>query len=462
MFRIFRVYLPAGGLGLLISDIMLISLCFLFGAYLVLTEDLNTYLLYDNGIARLIIVVASIIFGFYLMDLYSDVHVKSRMRLLQHLCQVFGIALMVQALISYATPDLRFGRGIMLVGGLLSLLSLFGWRLVYSAYVSKVVGAERLLFVGWTPTVQQIANYIERHPELGLAVEGYLGDSSDVRPASSAAKLLGRMNELRPIAEELKPNRIVVANASRADRVLAEDLIELRFAGFTVQDAASTHETIFARLCAEELRPSQLLFARVNEMGSSKDLLFHEMMSLAAGLFLTIIALPLMAVTAILVKISSPGPLFTRQVCAGKDGALFAVNRFRSTRADSGGQPSEVAQGDRPGETPLGGWLRRLHLDALPLLFNVVRGQMSFVGPLPERAELVDALSRRVPYYDHRLSVKPGITSWAELNLGSGAPLHDALTALEYDLYYIKNISLSLNAYIVIHTLKSILFARAS
>jgi len=151
MIRIFRVYLPAGVFALLLSEIVLISLCFLFAAFLVLTEDLTTYLVYDNGWARLGIVVASIIFGFYLMDLYSEVHVKSRMRLLQRLCQVFGIALMVQGLISYASPDLRFGRGIMLVGGLLSLVLLFAWRLLYSSYVSKVVGAERILFAGSLP-----------------------------------------------------------------------------------------------------------------------------------------------------------------------------------------------------------------------------------------------------------------------------------------------------------------------
>ncbi|HYL74904.1 MAG TPA: sugar transferase [Bryobacteraceae bacterium] len=453
MIRIFRVYLPAGVFALLLSEIVLISLCFLFAAFLVLTEDLTTYLVYDNGWARLGIVVASIIFGFYLMDLYSEIHVKSRMRLLQHLCQVFGIALMVQGLISYASPDLRFGRGIMLVGGLLSLVLLFAWRLLYSAYVSKVVGAERILFAGWTPVVQQIANHLARHPELGVAVQGYLDDSASSEPVQTIAKFLGPVKELRHVAEELQPNRIVVASVRRTDRLLAEDLIDLRFSGFTVQDAASAHEAVFGRLCTEELRPDHLLFAGAGQAGwRPAGLFLHEMISVALGLFLVIIALPLIVITAILVRISSPGPMFTRQVCAGKDGDGFVVNKFRTTRTDASGD----------GElTPLGAWLRRLRLDALPLLFNVVRGEMSLVGPLPERIESVDALSRRIPYYGQRLCVKPGITSWAELNLGRGEGLHDVITSLEYDLYYIKNISLSLNAYIIIHTLKSVVFARA-
>jgi len=453
MIRIFRVYLPAGVFALLLSEIVLISLCFLFAAFLVLTEDLTTYLVYDNGWARLGIVVASIIFGFYLMDLYSEVHVKSRMRLLQRLCQVFGIALMVQGLISYASPDLRFGRGIMLVGGLLSLVLLFAWRLLYSSYVSKVVGAERILFAGWTPVVQQIANHLARHPELGVAVQGYLDDSTSGEPVQAVAKFLGPVKELRHVAEELQPNRIVVASVRRTDRLLAEDLIDLRFSGFTVQDAASAHEAVFGRLCTAELRPDHLLFAGAGHAGwRPAGLFLHEMISVALGLFLIIIALPLIVITAILVRISSPGPMFTRQVCAGKDGASFVVNKFRATRSDSSGV----------GElTPLGAWLRRLRLDALPMLFNVVRGEMSLVGPLPERIESVGALSRRIPYYGQRLCVKPGITSWAELNLRSGEALHDAITSLEYDLYYIKNISLSLNAYIIIHTLKSVVFSRA-
>ena len=453
MIRIFRVYLPAGLFALLVSEIVLTSLCFLFAAYLVLTEDLSTYLLYDDGLIRLFIVVASIIFGFYLMDLYSDVHVKSRLRLLQHLCQVFGIALIVQGVISYVSPNLRFGRGIMLVGGLLSLVVLFGWRLVCSASISKVVGAERIVLVGWTPTVQQIAAHMTRHPELGLAVQGCLEDSA-APEAIQPVKYLGPTRQLRRVAEELRPSRIIVDSANSSERLLAEDLIELRFAGFTVQDAASAHETVFGRLCAEELTPNQLIFAKAGEMGwRPSRLLFHETISVIAGLSFTILALPFIFLIAILVKLSSKGPVLTRELYIGKNGREFVVNRFRSTTTDSLEQSNP---------TPFGAWLCRLRLDALPLVFNLLRGEMSLVGPLPERPESVDALSRRIPYYCQRLSVKPGITGWAQLNMGRESALRDVITALEYDLYYIKNISLSLNAYIVIHSLKSLLLARAS
>jgi len=241
MIRLFRVYHPTGVLALLFSEIILTGLCFVLAAYIVLTEDVVTYLRYDNGLVRIAIVIASIILGLHLMDLYTRIQVKSRMRLLQDLCQVFGIALMAQGLISYATPNLKFGRGIMLVGSLLSLIVLFVWRLIYSAYVLRVVGAERILFVDANPLVRSIARHILAHPEIGLSIQGYMDDNEAPGTDLIGAKVLGRIADLRTVAQEIRPGRIVLGVREQGDRLPVEDLLGLRFTGFTIEDAASTY-----------------------------------------------------------------------------------------------------------------------------------------------------------------------------------------------------------------------------
>jgi len=462
MIRLFRVYLPVGVLALLLSELVLTILCFLFAASIVLTEDVSTYLLYENGLIRFIIVIASIILGLHLLDLYTRIHVTSRMRLLQDLCQVFGIALLAQGLISYAQPSLRFGRGIMLLGCLLSLVVLFIWRLIYSSYILKSVGNEHLLFVGSSPIVQEIANYINAHPELGMSIDGYLEDLQDSVAGMVGARILGPIADLRKVAQQVKPSRIVVGISEWRELMPTEDLLDLRFAGFTIQDAASTYEAVCGRIRTQELRPSQLIFS--SELGPQPaNLLLQDAINLAVAIVGTIVTLPIMVLVGIAVKLTSPGPIFYRQVRIGKNGRPFVINKFRSMQQDAENSTGAVwASKDDPRLTSIGGWLRRLRLDELPQFFNVLRGEMSLVGPRPERPEFVETLAKQIPYYRQRHCVKPGITGWAQINHKYGDTLEDAIVKLEYDLYYIKNISPSLDAYIVFHTLKTIILARGA
>lgn len=462
MIRIFRVYHPTGVLALFASEIVLTSLCFLLAAYLVLTEDITTYLRYDNGLVRIAIVIASIILGLHLMDLYARIQVKSRMRLLQDLCQVFGIALMAQGLISYATPNLKFGRGIMLVGSLLSLIVLFVWRLIYSAYVLRVVGAERILFVDANPLVRSIARHILAHPEIGLSIQGYMDDKEAPGADLMGAKVLGRIADLRSVAQEIRPSRIVLGIREQGDPLPVEDLLDLRFAGFTIEDAASTYEAVCRRLSTQELRPGELIFS-ADGRPRPGGLFLQDFVNLAVAIVGMIATLPLMILVAIAVKITSPGPVLSRQLRIGKNGIPFVINKFRSMRADAEHSHGATwGSHDDPRLTSIGGWLRRLRLDELPLLFNMLRGDVSMVGPRPERPEFVATLAERIPYYGQRHCVKPGITSWAQLNRDYGDPVEDAIAKLEYDLYYIKNSSPSLDAYIVFHTLKTMILARGA
>ncbi|MBI1789746.1 MAG: sugar transferase [Acidobacteria bacterium] len=466
MIRLFRVFIPTSVVALLVSETCLILSCYLLATWWVLQfqvfDEFLIYLWYESGLLRTALVALSAVLGFYSIDLYSEIKVVSRIRLLQDLCQVMGIALLSQGLISYALPPLRLGRGIMLYGSLLTMIALFGWRMFYSTYVVPMMGTQRLLFVGASPVVREMADHILAHPQKGISIAGYLVNPESASLDLPGGAVLGEVRELRRIAEETKPDRIVIGLAERRDRLPMQDLLELRFAGFLIEEAGVTYEAVCGRISTKNLRPSQLIFS--GELGPRPaSLAFQTLMNYTLSLLGAIMSLPLTIAVAVAVKLSSPGPIFYRQTRVGRNGAPFVVYKFRSMRADAEADTGAVwASKDDPRVTRAGKWLRRLRLDELPQFFNVLRGEMSLVGPRPERPEFDQVLAEKIPYYRQRHCVKPGITGWAQINHKYGDTLEDTIQKLEYDLYYIKHISPSFDAFIIFHTLKTMILSRGA
>ncbi len=462
MFRLFRVFIPTSVVVLLLSELLLVTGSYLLAARVVLEEELIPYLYVENGWFRLGLVVASVILGLHLTDLYRRIRVSSRMVLLQDLCQVLGIALLAQGLISYAFPPLRLGRGIMLVGSSLTLVLVFCWRLFYSAYIVRVVGLRRILFVGYNQLVEEIANHIVEQPDRGFEIAGYLVDEQAEGIVLAGGKVLGSVGLVRRIAEAVRPSLIVVGLTERRARMPLQDLLELRFSGFAIQESGTAYEAVLGRISTKELRPSQLIFTE--ELGPRRGALaVQTLMNFVISLVGAVSLLPVMLLVAVMVKLTSRGPILYRQTRVGRNGELFTVYKFRSMRSDAESQTGAVwAQPNDPRITALGRWLRRLRLDELPQFFNVLRGEMSLVGPRPERPEFVNSLSERIPYYRQRHCVRPGITGWAQINHKYGDSVEDVITKLEYDLYYIKHVSPSLDAYILFQTVKTILLTRGA
>jgi exopolysaccharide biosynthesis polyprenyl glycosylphosphotransferase len=241
-----------------------------------------------------------------------------------------------------------------------------------------------------------------------------------------------------------------------------EQLLQLRLSGVHIEEAAVTFETLFHRVSTLDLRPSQLIFS--TELGPRpQSVALQSVYSWLLGLIGMLVTLPIMGLTAVLVRATSPGPALFRQTRVGLGGSTFTLFKFRSMYQDAEARTGAVwATRDDPRITPLGRWLRRLRLDELPQLFNVIRGEMSVVGPRPERPEFVEVLQERIPFYVQRHCIKPGITGWAQINHKYGDTIEDSLKKLEYDLYYIKNLALSLDAYIIFHTAKTMLLGRGA
>ena len=251
-------------------------------------------------------------------------------------------------------------------------------------------------------------------------------------------------------------------NVRAAQSAAGGELLHLRFAGHIIEEASTAYERVCGRICLNELRPSHLIYT--GELGPSRSVLvYQQFTNLFAAVVGIILTAPFMVIAALMVRFSSPGPIFYRQVRVGLNSAPFTLYKFRSMRVDAeAGTGAVWATKDDPRITRAGRVLRKLRLDELPQLFNVLKGEMAIVGPRPERPEFVKTLSERIPYYHQRHAVLPGITGWAQINFKYGDSLEDTVTKLEFDLYYIKNMSAGLDLYIIFHTLKAMLLSRGA
>jgi sugar transferase (PEP-CTERM system associated) len=461
MIRLFRVSIPSSSLALVLSEAVVILTCYILAAYATLDISSDIFLWEDGGWWRIAWVVIFILMGLYFHDLYDSYRITSRILLLQQFCFVLGVAFLLQALLSYGRQDVILPRRIMLYGSLLVLVVDPFWRIVFTDSVRTAAGAQKLLFMGAPPAVREIMDALQQRPELGMVPLGYLDFEADSDPLGGVP-CLGALEDLSTVVAERQPDRIVIGMLERRGALPVQQLLDLRFAGIHIEDSASTYETVFQRVSLRELRPSQLFFSV--ELGPQPAMVAIQVVySWILCLIGTIVALPLMLLVALAVKLFSKGPILYRQTRAGKNGAPFTLYKFRSMNPDAEADSGAVwASKDDPRVTPVGRWLRKLRLDEMPQLFNVIRGDMTLVGPRPERPEFIHVLQEKIPYYRQRLCVKPGITGWAQINHKYGDSIEDVIVKLEYDLFYIKNLAPSLDAYILFHTAKTVLLGRGA
>jgi sugar transferase (PEP-CTERM system associated) len=462
MIRLFRVFVPGSVIALVLSDAVLLYTCYVIATFVALEVDPQVFLLYDNGWARIAFVVLSLMGGLYFHDLYTDFRIKSKVLVIQQVGVSIGVVFLLEALLVYlGLQNLFVPASLMIAGSAVALILLPLWRIVYGGAVFKAVGSQRLLFLGTSCLVREICGHLAEHPETGLVAIGCV-DDSDNGAEISGTKILGKVADLRPIVEQSKPDRIIVGMTERRNRLPLLPLLDMRLAGIHIEDVASTYESTFGRISTRELRPAQLIFS--TELGPNRKLVMAQSIySTAIATVAVLAAAPIMLAAAILVRMSSGGPALFRQQRIGQDGVPFTLYKFRSMYRDAEAASGAVwAKKDDPRITPVGKWLRRLRLDELPQLFNVLRGDMSMVGPRPERPEFVAELEKRIPFYRQRHCVKPGITGWAQINHKYGDTIEDTIAKLEYDLYYIKNLAPALDALIMFRTAKVMLLIRGS
>ncbi len=458
MLRLFRVHVSTRVAALLASEFVLIYACYLGSTFAWLRADAEVFLADDLGWLRILIVVLCLVISIYFHDLYSNLAGRPR-ELIQQVGVVAGTAFLTEAMLGYfKLQRLVVPRGPMIAGSALTIGALMAWRLFFTHVLLKKIRSERVVFLGDSPVMHEIASHLEAHPEKGLMPLGFLDDSSSLN-----GKRLGSISDLCEVVDRLRPKRIVVGLRERRSNLPVTQLMELRLSGIRIEDVLSAYEMAFERISTHELRPSQLIFS-ANELGPSRTSVRLQMAySMAIAAIAVVVAAPVMLLVAGLVKATSPGPALLRQRRVGKNNRVFTLYKFRSMVRDAEAQSGPVwATRNDPRVTPVGRWLRKLRLDELPQLFNVLKGDMSVVGPRPERPEIVADLEKKIPFYRQRHCIKPGITGWAQIKHKYGDTLEDTILKLEYDLYYIKNLAPALDAVIMFHTAKVMLLSRGA
>jgi sugar transferase (PEP-CTERM system associated) len=385
--------------------------------------------------------------------------------LLVRLFQALGAASLLLALVYFWFPDWIIGRGVFVIAAFFVISLVISWRLAFAWITKRVAPRERLLLVGTSPAALHLARELHaRRQELGVEIVGFVDpDPARVGAAVLNPGVIGTIEDIPALVHEGRADRVVVSLADARGKLPMDRLLDIRLrTGVTFDHLASVYEEYTGKIALENLRPSWFVFS--DGFRKTRPLLIAKRaIDLTLALVGLVITSPFMLIIAGLVKLNSPGSVLYHQERVGLNGRTFTVHKFRTMHddAESGTGPVWALQNDTR-VTPLGRVFRRTRLDELPQLVNVLRGDMSFVGPRPERPSFVDQLTSTIPFYGQRHVVKPGLTGWAQIRYTYGATVEDAVEKLQYDLYYIKNLSIAFDFVIILETIKTVVLRRGA
>ena len=401
--------------------------------------------------------------SFYLFDLYDFVVMHDRRELILRLIQALGLAWIGLALCFYLYPAMMLGRSISLIALPLALGLMVAWRLSALWFFGHPQIGERILIVGSGDLAVEVAREVLNRPDAGYRIVGFVGTNSDLLGKSLInPRVIGLTEELDDVVSREGIDRIVVAMSERRGQLPTDKLLQLSLAGrVSIEEGASFNERLTGRVALNMIRPSWLIFTGRGRKAKIPTLLRTAGHRLAA-LIGAILSLPIILVTAVLIKLESRGPVFYKQERVGKNGRIFVLTKFRSMRVDAEQDGPVWASKDDHRMTRVGRVIRKIRVDEIPQFWNILRGEMAFVGPRPERPHFVAQLAEQVPYYEQRHLIAPGLTGWAQIKYPYGSSIEDARHKLEYDLFYVKNHTLLFDMIILFETFKIILFGRGA
>jgi sugar transferase (PEP-CTERM system associated) len=424
-------------------------------------EDAHIELMLRQGFLKAGLATIFCLAAFYLFDLYDFIVMHDRRELVLRLVQALGLAWVALALAFYAFPQLMLGRGISLIALPLALGLMVSWRVSIHWLLGHPDFGEKILIVGSGNLAVEVAREMLDRPDAGYRIAGFVGTDPELLGKSLInPRVIGLTSELDEVVRREGIDRIIVAMGERRGQLPTTELLQLSLAGtVNIEEGASFYERVTGRVSLNMIRPSWLIFssrgrqARIS--GIARNIV-HRLVALIGALC----SLPIALVTAVLIKLDSRGPVLYKQERVGKNGGSFTVMKFRSMRTDAEKAGPVWASLDDDRTTRVGKIIRKLRVDEIPQFWNILRGDMDFVGPRPERPHFVAQLAEEIPYYEQRHLIAPGLTGWAQIKYPYGASIEDARQKLQYDLYYIKNQSLMLDAIILFETVKIILFGR--
>ncbi|MGE3955566.1 MAG: TIGR03013 family XrtA/PEP-CTERM system glycosyltransferase [Vicinamibacterales bacterium] len=412
---------------------------------------------FDNamdGLWRVVLIVALCELCFYYNDLYDLTVVHSKAELAVRVLQGAGAVAIVLAVLSMFAPGVLIGSGTFLTALGLLLVAVPAWRLAFEGLTRDPDLEERVLMLGSGPAARSVADLIAAQHDFPYRVVGFV-DALDETPE-------GMENAgLSDLIRQRRVDRVVVSLSDRRGRMPIRELLQAKLSGVRVEDAATMYERLTGKILIDEIKPSWLIFSD-GFRASRTTRTMKRLADIGLAAIGVVLAMPLMLLTALMVRLESAGPVLYRQERVGENGRIFTLCKFRSMRTDAESGTPVWAKEKDDRVTRIGRFIRLTRLDELPQLWNVLRGDMSFVGPRPERPFFVEQLAAQIPFYMERHAVKPGVTGWAQVKYRYGSSVEDAMEKLRYDLYYIKHLSLVFDLTIVLDTVKVILLGKGA
>ena len=457
MIRLFNVYYPVRTLVLLVVEALIVGLSFVIGMFWSLGAlRFNNALFIEDGYLRVFVLTGIVLLVSHGFDLYDSSSPGSKWdRLLLVLALVaFSLAL-VDLVYGRLQPNRDFLPGANW-GLFLLTITFLGWRGMYSWMMQQPFFQERVYVLGTGDRAERLVRGLRDRSDLGIQVVGWTGNLAGELTRETVGEHLVNLTRANGV------HRVIVAMPNRRGTLPVDELLKLRLEGVKVEEATSWLEKISGRIEVEQLYPSWLIFAEGFRF-SGFFRFVRRTLNFLVALIGMVLSLPLLPFIFLAVKLDSPGPVLYRQRRVGRGGTTFYCYKFRTMRQDAEADTGATwATDDDPRITRVGHFLRASRLDEIPQLWCVLKGDMHFVGPRPERPEFVEWLSKDIPYYGVRHVVRPGITGWAQVQYKYGNTVEDAREKLQYDLFYIKNASLGLDLLIWFQTVKIVLLGRGA
>ena len=396
----------------------------------------------------------------YFFDQYDFRNEVSLLNSFTRMTQAFGVGCILLSAVYYSLPSMIISIRIFWIGYLVICLSVSLWRGAYYLVLRKRIFVQNILMIGTDTLASDIAREIEGVQDSIYRIKGFVGDKGLVYNPHGAP-IRATLSDFEELFESHGVERIIVALDDQRGTTPVTALLNYKMRGFPVEQGTTFYERVTGKILVQRIAPSWIIFSdgfslnRWNyQVKRSMDLVFSTI--------LLMLSLPVLMITALCIKVDSRGALFYRQERVGEANRLFKIIKFRSMREDAEINGAVWAKENDDRTTRVGEVIRRLRIDELPQLWNVIKGDMSLVGPRPERKIFVDQLEQKIPYYTIRHNLKPGITGWAQVCYPYGASELDALRKLEYDLYYMKNVSIAFDLMVIFKTVKTVLFKKGS
>ncbi|MCU1322097.1 MAG: exopolysaccharide biosynthesis polyprenyl glycosylphosphotransferase [Acidobacteriaceae bacterium] len=453
MIRLFNVYYPTRTIVLLLCEALIVSGSFLLATVLLVGPDTYLVLNYEYGAAKILGLTVLTLLCSYYFDLYEPQRISARWEIYFRLLLVLGFLSFLLSAITYLFPAADIARYVLVVGLAFLTAALVAWRSAYEWLIGQDMFRERVYVLGAGERARTVVETLRSRKDAGMQVVGWDDDASndkELRKETFETALASFLVPKPPV------DRVIIALEDRRGELPMRQLLKLRFNGIVIEDAATLLERLTGKLYLDSLRPSSFIYSEGFRIKPSQQIARRLVSTLTAAFGLLLFA-PFFPFVVLLVRISSPGPIFFHQTRVGMNGRNFKVHKFRTMRTDAEAAGAKWATKNDPRVTRIGMFMRKTRLDEVPQLWNVLCGDMGFVGPRPERPEFVPMLVEKIPYFELRHMIRPGLTGWAQVRYGYGATLAEAREKLEFDLYYIKHMALGLDLLIMFETVKTII-----